>query len=52
MEALEGAASHKPITNPATDGATVYVQTSTAGCIMGVDIRQRLAHTLHPDPDR
>jgi len=29
-----GAASHQPITNPATGRTTVYVQASTAGCVM------------------
>jgi len=29
MEALHGAAFHKPITNPATDGATVYIRDLT-----------------------
>lgn len=48
MEALEGAASHKPITNPTTGRTTVYLQASTTACIMRVDTGQRLAHTLHP----
>jgi hypothetical protein len=46
MEALDGAASHKPITNPTTDRTTVYVQASMAGCVMRVDTGQRLTHTL------
>jgi hypothetical protein len=48
MEALEGAASHKPITNPTTGRTTVYLQASTTACIMRVDTGQRLAQTLHP----
>jgi hypothetical protein len=52
MEALEGAASHQPITNPATGGTTVYLQTSMAGYIMGVDTRQRLGPYPAPAPDR
>jgi hypothetical protein len=34
MEALDGAASHKPITNPTTGRATVYLEASTAGCVI------------------
>ncbi|MGS0684440.1 hypothetical protein ACVBEQ_24770 [Nakamurella sp. GG22] len=48
MEALDGAASHQPITYPATGGATVYVQTSTAGSDKGVDTLQRLTTTMPP----
>jgi hypothetical protein len=52
MEALDGAASHKPITNPTTGRTTVYLQASTAGCVMRVDTGQRLTHTLVPTLDR
>ena len=52
MESARGAASHQPITNPATGGATVYLQTSTAGYIMGVDTLQRLTHHHAPDQGR
>src|SRR4051794_32670127 len=38
-----GAASHQPITNPATGRTTVYVEISTVGCIEGVATCQRLA---------
>ncbi len=44
----QGAASHQPITNPATDKTTVYLQASTAGCIKEVVTCQRLTTTLHP----
>src|SRR4051794_12196778 len=42
MEALT-AASHQPITNPATGRTTVYVEISRVGCIEGVATCQRLA---------
>src|SRR5215213_6194641 len=43
MEGARGAASHQPITNPATGRTTVYVEISTVGCIEGVATCQRLA---------
>jgi hypothetical protein len=46
MEALNGAASHKPITNPTTGRATVYLEVSTIGDAKRVDTGQRLTHTL------
>jgi len=49
MEALNGAASHKPITNPTTGRTTVYLEVSTTACIMRVDTGQRLIR--HPAPD-
>jgi len=52
MEALKGAASHQPITNPATDRTTVYLQASTAGCIKEVVTCQRLTTNPAPDLDR
>jgi hypothetical protein len=51
MEALDGAASHKPITNPATDGATVYIRDLDDRQNQAVHTHQRLTHTLH-DPGR
>jgi hypothetical protein len=47
MEALSGAASHKPITNPATDGATVYIRDLKGRQNQAVNTSQRLTPTLH-----
>ena len=46
MEALEARHLTSRSRTQATGRATVYVQTSTAWCITGVDTRQRL--TTHP----
>jgi hypothetical protein len=46
MEALNGAASHKPITDPATDGATVHIRDLEDRQSQAVSTRQR-AHA-HP----
>jgi hypothetical protein len=51
MEALNGAASHKPITTPATGGATVYIRDLVGRQNQAVSTRQRLTITLH-DPGR
>jgi hypothetical protein len=48
----QGAASHQPITDPTTGRTTVYVQASTAACIMRVVTRQRLTSNHAPDLDR